>query len=214
MINVEDCPLHDRFMLKRDVKHANRNELEWFDLVPLYSQSSFSIRGRPLNDSDARFKFFEIEPLSLALFGEFSWTVSIDEPPADLIGNNLSWLIVSDRGKQALSAVPNLVAEFLEIPEHILGAARYACRAWLFHPMERIRALDIRRSKLTWSSIGAEHVSSIQKLCVNRQAVKNASSVFRLQEYEPLIMVNSNFKNAWERARCRGIHFKPITVSS
>ena len=194
--------------------HSTKNESAWYDLVPLYSQSRLSIRGAPLDKPDAHYKFFSPRPLSDSFFREFSWAVSVDRQPQDLIGNNLSWLIISERAKEALFTIPNLEAEFLELPKFVRADARYRCRAWLFHPMETIRAIDLKRSQLSWSTIGAEHISSIQELCLDRQHLNGASSVFRLLEYEPIVIANSVFKSAWETARCKGIHFRPVAVSS
>lgn len=199
------------------MKQANSTISEaaaWFRLIPQYTQSHLAINGRELSDFGDRYKYWSSTPLDHQYIELFNWKVSIDKPPKDLIGNNLSWLIFTERAKRTIEVLPHLVGDFIELPEAILKNARNRCRTWLFRPRHCAPVLDVEHSKLAWSTSGnGKYISTIHEMRIRPEVAQLGSALFRLEEDPSYIILSRQFWEAWQRADCTGIRFEPVTTS-
>ncbi len=191
--------------------HDQSNALGWYDLISVFDDKHFAIRGVEKEIPDARFKILSDAPLAPALFELFSWNISVDKPALDVIGNNLGWLIFSTRAKAAIENLPNLSGEFIEFPQSMFKKTKHRFHAWVFHPFTTVRALNLDRSKVVWENYGREDfISVIHELWLNQLVVAKCPTVFRLAEYPSIVLANDDFITAWTNAGCAGLRFKPV----
>jgi hypothetical protein len=122
---------------------------------------------------------------------------------ADFISNCMSWLIVSEKAKEILTAEPN-PCEVYPLKVMDLKGRPVKDLYFLVHPVGTVRCVDLDRSKYERDAMDPDLLLAIERLVLDPGRIPPDRSFFRLQESPRTYIIRDDLLDKLADAQVKG----------